>query len=144
MKMLNEVIDDFTLARESFKNYISSGVLKKESLNELQSMFVEIKTDLTHWKAKLSKSWVRTDDKAATAIKYRIAVAISKGEFKDLNTEVFIPKCSLSQAEKLAAGCNTYKEFLDKRAFNKESLTNITDLREDCNSYINLIKDLLK
>jgi len=142
--LLSEVIDDFTLARESFKNYISSGVLKKESLNELQSMFVEIKTDLTYWKAKLSKSWVRTDDKAATAIKYRIAVAISNGEFKDLNTEVFIPKCSLSQAEKLAAGSNTYKEFLDKRAFNKESLTNITDLREDCNSYINLIKDLLK
>jgi hypothetical protein len=144
MKKLEELIDDFSTLRETFHNYTSRGEVKKESLNELQEKFVKIKSELTYWKSKMIKSWTRTDDKAATAIKYRIAVAISRGEFTDKDAEEPMPKCTLSVAEKLAAGSQTYKEFIDKRAFNKESMTNISDLREDCNSYINLIKDLIK
>lgn len=144
MRPLEDIIEDFNTTRETFNNYTSTGEVKKESLNELQAKFVNIKSDLTHWKAKAVMHWTRTDDKAATAIKYRIAVAISRGDFKDKGCELPIAKCSLNHAEKLASGTNTYKEFIDKRAFNKESYTNLTDLREDCNSFITLIINMLK
>lgn len=143
-KRLDDIIYEFNTARETFHNYTKSGDVKKETLNTLQEDFVRIKADLSYWKAILIKMWTRTDDKAATAIKYRITCAISRGEFTDMGEEIPMQKCALSQAEKLAAGSNTYKDFIDKRAFNKESMTNISDLREDCNSYINLIKDLIK
>lgn len=141
---LEEIIEDFNLTRETFHNYTATGEIKKDSLNTLQERFVKIKSDLTYWKAKLTNSWTRFDDKASTAIKYRIAIAISRGEFTDVGATEPMSKCVLSQAEKLAAGSQTYKEFVDKRAFNKESFTNVADMREDCNSYVNLIKDLIK
>lgn len=144
MRSLEDIIEDYNVTRETFNNYTSTGEVKRESLNELQAKFVNIKSDLTYWKAKSIKHWTRTDDKAATAIKYRIAVAISKGEFKDIGAENFLPKCSLNHAEKMAAGSQTYKEFVDKRAFNKETMTNISDLREDCSSYILIINNFLK
>ena len=37
-----------------------------------------------------------------------------------------------------------YREFVEQRGFYKESLTNLSDTREDINSYINEIKDRLK
>jgi hypothetical protein len=144
VRKLEDIIEDFNTMRETFHNYVSTGEIKKESLLELQTRFVGIKSDLTYWKAKAIKNWTRTDDKAATAIKYRITVAISRGDFTDTGATLPLPKCSLSHAEKLAAGTNTYKEFIDKRAFNKESMTNLSDVREDCANYINLIKDFLK
>lgn len=144
MRPIDEILEEYNTVRETFHNYTSVGEVKKESLNTLQEKFVGLKADLTAWKAKSTSHYSRTDDKAATAIKYRITVAISKGEFTDKDATEPMPKTTLSMAEKLAAGSKTYKEFLDKRAFNKETLTNISDVREDCNSYINLIKDLIK
>lgn len=144
MRPIEDIIEEYNVTRETFHNYTSVGEIKKESLNTLQEKFVSLKADLTAWKAKSTSHYTRTDDKSATAIKYRITVAISKGEFTDKDATEPMPKTTLSMAEKLAAGSKTYKEFLDKRAFNKETLTNITDVREDCNSYINLIKDLIK
>lgn len=144
MKSIEEIIEEFNTVKETFHNYISVGEVKKESLNTLQSKFVEIKSDLREWKSLYTRNWTRTDDKAATAIKYRIAVAISRGEFTDKGDDAPLPRTTLSMAEKIAAGSKTYKEFVDKRAFNKETLTNLSDLREDCTSYITLIINLCR
>jgi hypothetical protein len=90
------------------------------------------------------KEWTRRDDKAASAIKFRIALAIHEGRFKDEKGKLLYDECSMNMAEKFASGCEKYKEFVDQRAFYKESLTNISELRNDAESYINLIKDILK
>lgn len=144
MSKLEKLIEEFSSLRESFHNYTHKGEVKKETLNDFQEKFVKLKADFTYWKSKLVSNWVRFDDKAATAIKYRIAVAISRGEFIDDGQIEPMPKCVLSQAEKLAAGCQKYKKFVDQRAFNKESITNISDIREDCNSYITLIINMIR
>lgn len=144
MNSLEKIIEDFSSLRESFHNYTAKGEVKKETLNDFQEKFVRLKADLTSWKAKLTNKWVRFDDKSATSIKYRIAVAISRGDFTDKDATEPMPKASLSMAEKMAAGSNTYKDFIDKRAFHKESVTNISDIREDCNSYITLIINMVK
>ena len=144
MRPIEEILEEYNTVRETFHNYTSVGEVKKESLNTLQEKFVKIKADLTSWRAKYTNSYCRFDDKAATAIKYRIAVAISRGEFTDKDDTDPIPRTTLSMAEKLAAGSKTYKDFVDKRAFNKETLTNLTDLREDCNSYATLIINMVK
>ena len=144
MRPIEEILEEYNTVRETFHNYTSVGEVKKESLNTLQEKFVGLKADLTAWKAKFTAKWVRHDDKAATAIKYRITVAISRGEFTDKDATEPMPKTTLSMAEKLAAGSKTYKEFIDQRAFYKETLTNITDVREDLNNFINLSKDLIK
>ena len=91
---------------------------------------------------KYTHEWTRRDDKAATAIKFRIAVAMTKGEYPSGDDEVKLP--TITNAEKLASGSKEYREFVDQRGFYKESLTNLTDTREDINSYINEIKDRLK
>lgn len=141
---LIDIISNFELEREAYRAFTSRGDLNKHTLLEFQGRFIDLKAELRHWKKYLTNEWTRRDDKAATAIKFRIAIAISKGEFKDEEGNVIYDKCSITSAEKYASGSLEYKKFVDQRAFYKESLTNVTDLREDMNSYINEIKDRLK
>lgn len=141
---LNDIIEDFESQRSSYRNFTTRGDLQKATLLEFQGRFIDLKSELRHWKTYLTKEWTRRDDKAATAIKFRIAIAISRGEFKDKEGNTPYEKCSITSAEKYASGSQEYKEFVDQRAFYKESLTNVADLREDMNSYINEIKDRLK
>lgn len=143
-RQLDEIITDFDAQREAFRAVTNKGEVNKNTLLEFQGRFVDLKSELRYWKKYLTKEWTRRDDKAATAIKFRIAIAISKGEFKDKEGNLVYDKCSITSAEKYASGCQEYKEFVDQRAFYKESLTNVSDLREDMNSYINEIKDRLK
>lgn len=143
-KDLNIIIDEFGELRKTFQTYMKSSNTNKDALIEFQLRLVELKADLTPWHKKVASEYEKRSDKAATAIKYRICVSISNGEFVDKGEENPFEKCSLNQAEKLAASTKTYKEFLDQRAFYRESLINVVDLREDVNSYINLIKDILK
>lgn len=141
---IEEIIEDFDSQREAYRAVTNKGEVNKNALLEFQGRFVDLKSELRFWKKYLTKEWTRRDDKAATAIKFRIAIAISKGEFKDEEGNVLYEKCSITSAEKFASGCLEYKKFVDQRAFYKESLTNVSDLREDLNSYINEIKDRLK
>lgn len=141
---LDEIIADFEEQRESYRVFTSRGDLNKHSLLEFQGRFIDLKAELRYWKKYLTNEWTRRDDKAATAIKFRIAIAISRGEFKDDEGNPLYEKCSITSAEKYASGSLEYKRFVDQRAFYKESLTNVSDLREDLNSYINEIKDRLK
>ena len=67
---------------------------------------------------------------------------MTRGEYPSGDDEVKLP--TITNAEKLASGSKEYREFVDQRGFYKESLTNLTDTREDINSYINEIKDRLK
>lgn len=141
---LEEIILDFENTRLAFQSYRKKAEFQRGALLEYQARFVDIKAELRPYKVEMVKEWVRRDDKAASAIKYRMAISIHKGEFKDDKGVLIYDSCSINQAEKFANGCDRYKQFIDQRAFYKESLTNVTDLRNDCDSFANLIKDILK
>ena len=144
IKELDEIIARFELQREAYRAFTNSGDLNKHTLLEFQGRFIDLKSEIRQWKKYLTKQWTRRDDKAATAIKFRIAIEITRGIFVDDEATEPLDKCSITSAEKFASGSLMYKKFVDQRAFYKESLTNVTDLREDMNSYINEIKDRLK
>jgi hypothetical protein len=143
-KELEEIIENFESERDSYRIFTNKGDVNKHTLLEFQGRFVDLKSRIRPFKKYLTKQWTRRDDKAATAIKFRIAIAISKGEYKDDEGNLLYEKCSITSAEKYASGSLQYKDFVDQRAFYKECLTNVSDLREDLNSYINEIKDRLK
>lgn len=146
MRELQEIIEDFEETRTSYRAFTKLEGNNKDTLIEFQSRFLDIKSDLRFWKAKFTLEWIRRDDKAATAIKFRIAVAMTNGTYK-LNSEKEEENGKLptiTTAEKLASGSKEYREFVEQRGFYKESLTNISDMREDTSGYINEIKDRLK
>ena len=140
---LAEIESEFQELRTSYRHYTKNGELNNDTLNYYQGKFIDLKADLRKYKAFFTNSWTRFDDKSATAIKFRIACAISEGRYEDAEDVITYEKCSMNTAEKYASASRKYREFVDKRAFLKESLTNISDLREDCSSYINEIKNLL-
>lgn len=142
MKPLEEILTDYESTRQSYRNFTRSGDGNKNTLIEFQGRFIDLKADLKYWKVKYTHEWTRRDDKAATAIKFRIAVAMTRGEYPTGDEEVKLP--TITNAEKLASGSKEYREFVEQRGFYKESLTNLSDTREDINSYINEIKDRLK
>lgn len=142
MKPLEEILTEYESLRSSFRNFTKTGNSSRESLIEFQGRFIDVKADLKYWRVKYTHEWTRRDDKAATAIKFRIAVAMTRGEYVTGDNEVKLP--TITNAEKLASGSKEYREFVEQRGFYKESLTNLSDTREDINSYINEIKDRLK
>lgn len=139
---LSEIIYTYETTRESYRTVTRNSELNKDTLLEFQSRFVDLKASLRVYKSYFTKEWTRRDDKAATAIKFRIAVAMTRGEYDTGDNEEKLP--TITNAEKLASGSKEYREFVEQRGFYKESLTNISDLREDINSFINEIKDRLK
>jgi len=143
IKPLEDIIQEYEDLRENFKVFTKNSEDNKNTLLEYQHRFIDLKADLRHWHKTVGAEYARRDDKNATGIKYRIAVAISEGNFKDEEGRLIYDKCSLSQAEKLAAGSEKYKEFLQQRTFYKESYINISDLREEISNYIVLTRDRL-
>lgn len=143
-RKLDIIIDDFDSFRESFNDYRKNKDINKDTLIEFESRLVDLRADLRPHRKEVAAEWQKRDDKAATGIKFRIAIAIHEGRFKDKEGVLIYDKCSINQAEKFASGSDAYREFLDQRSFYKESLVNITDLRNDIDGYINLIKDILK
>ena len=143
IKPLDEIIQEFEDLRANFKVFSKNSEDNRDVLLEYQHRFIDLKADLRYWHKKVGGEYALRDDKNATGIKYRIAVAISEGRFKDEDDKLIYDACSLSQAEKLAAGSDKYKEFLKQRTFYKESFINISDLREDVTNYITLTRDRL-
>jgi len=143
MKPLDEIIEDFNSQRDVFNQFVSRGDDNKETLLEFLNRFINIKADLRPYHTEFAKKWSMFDDKSATAIKFRLAVAMVKGEYKSENP-MFEKAPTITNAEKYASGSPEYKEFINKRYFYKESLTNISDLREDASEFINQIKMRLK
>lgn len=135
---LNEVVTRYEDLRASFRSFTSSGQLNKHTLNEYQHRFIDIAADLRPFKQDVNAKWLRHDDKAATSMKSRIALQLSEGGVDGYE------KMSLNQADKFASSTPHYRDFLQKRAFYKESLVNLEDLRMDCSGYIYLIKDYIK
>ena len=142
MRPLEEILTEYESTRQAYRSFTKIGDGNKHTLIEFQGRFIDLKADLKYWRVKYTHEWTRRDDKAATAIKFRIAVAMTRGEYPSGDDEVKLP--TITNAEKLASGSKEYREFVDQRGFYKESLTNLTDTREDINSYINEIKDRLK
>jgi len=142
MRPLEEILTDYEGTKQTYRAFTKVGDGNKNTLIEFQGRFIDLKADLKYWKVKYTHEWTRRDDKAATAIKFRIAVAMTRGEYPTCDEETKLP--TITNAEKLASGSKEYREFVEQRGFYKESLTNLSDTREDINSYINEIKDRLK
>lgn len=146
MRPLEEILNEYEELRGSYRSFTRTGDGNKNTLIEFQGRFIDLKADLKYWRVKYTHEWTRRDDKAATAIKFRIAVAMTNGTY-NLGSEKEEESGKLptiTNAEKLASGSKEYREFVEQRGFYKESLTNLSDTREDINSYINEIKDRLK
>ena len=141
---LNELIEKYELTRIQYRDFINSGDNNKNTLLEFQSRFVDLKASLRPYHTYFINEWTRRDDKSATSIKFRICTAISEGRYEDKEDPTVYEKCSITSAEKYASGSLRYKQFIEERGFYRESLTNITDLRDDCSFYINEVKDRLK
>lgn len=137
-RSLSDIIEDFDNLRITYRLVIQEKEVSRETLLEFQGRFNDLKADLRPHHAEVSRQYTTRDDKAATAIKYRLAVAISQGEHEDFES------CSINQAEKYAPATKEYKKFLEQRAFWKESLVNINDLRDDISSYLIEISTRLK
>jgi hypothetical protein len=135
---LDGIIDKFDNQRAAYRIFVNRGELLRPTFMEFQGIFNDLKADIRPFKNMVLARWTQRDDKAATAIKYRIATSIHKGELDGYE------KCSINMAEKLAAGSANYKIFIDQRAFYKESYMNLREIRDDLNTYINEIKDHIK
>jgi hypothetical protein len=141
---LNDIIEKFGEFRVSFNDYSRVKEVNKITLLEFEHRLVEMRADLRPFRKYAAAEWQKRDDKSATGIKFRIAIAIHDGTFVDDKGELVYDTCSINQAEKFASGSQKYKEFIAQRSFYKESLVNVTDLKNDMDGYINLIKDILK
>lgn len=146
MRKLEDILEDYENLRQSYRNFTRVGDGNKNTLIEFQGRFIDIKADLKYWRVKYTHEWTRRDDKAATAIKFRIAVAMTNGTYNlgSEKEEESNKLPTITNAEKLASGSKEYRDFVEQRGFYRESLTNLSDTREDINSYINEIKDRLK
>jgi hypothetical protein len=143
MRPLEDIIGDYESLRQSFKNFTSVGDANKDTLLEYQQRFLDLKSDLRPWHTKMMHASEMRSDKGATAIKMRIAVAMVKDEFEFEEGEkpMYEKAPSISTADKYAAATKQYKEFLEQRAFHKESFVNVADLREDLQGFITLCRD---
>lgn len=146
MRPLEDILTDYEELRDSFKVFTNRGDVNKDSLLEFQHRFIDLKADLRPWHVQTLRSSENRSEKAATAIKMRIAISMIKGEyeFKEGEKPMYEKSPTISSADKFAAATKEYKEFLDQRTFHKESFVNISDLREDLQGYINITKDRLK
>lgn len=141
---LNEIIENYENTRRSYREFTKKGDNNKEAYVEFESKFVDLKASLRYWRSKMTGEYTKRDDKSATAIKFRIAVAISEGNYTDEQGKPIYDSCSITSAEKYASGSKEYRKFVEERSFYRASLTNISDLRDDINSYILEIKDKIK
>ncbi len=143
MKPLEEIITDYEETRGSFRNFTKVGDANKDALLEFQQRFLDLKADLRPWHTQLLKESEKRSDKGATAIKMRIAISMVKDEyvFKEGVVPMYEKHPTITNADKFAAATPEYKEFLDQRAFYKESFVNVADLREDLQGYITLCRD---
>jgi len=122
-KPLNEILEEYEALRASFRSATRNGNLTKESLIEFQGRFIDAKAELKYWRVKYTHEWTRRDDKAATAIKFRIAVAMTRGEYETGDGETKLP--TITNAEKLASGSKEYREFVEQRGLNTSSVNRI-------------------
>ena len=143
MRELKDILEEYKNIRESYNSFITKGDQNKSALLEFERRFVNLKSDLQPFKSNLTGEYGRVDDKAATARKARIMFEIYRGTFTD-DDGVTFEKSTLSVAEKLAPATKKYEKFIEERAFIKESLNSISDVREDLQAYVNLVKDQLK
>ena len=146
MRPLEEIIEEYENLRQSFKVFSSTGDGNKNALLEFQHRFVDLRADLRPWHTSMLKASENRSDKAATAIKMRIAVSMVKDEYEfGVDEKPMYDKApSITNADKFAAASKEYKDFLSQRTFYKESFVNVADLREDIAAYVNLLKDKLK
>lgn len=141
MRDLEEILEDYYTTRDSFLEFSRSGEDTKDALHEFELRFINIKADLREHHSRVAKSYEMRSDKGATAIKNRISISMIKGEydFKG-DTPMYEKTPTITNADKYAGATKEYKKFLDERAFYKESFVNLTDLREDIQNYIILIR----
>lgn len=146
MRELKDILEEYENIREAFRHFSLNGNGNKETIMNFQQKFLDLKADLRPWHVQTLRRSENRSEKAATAIKMRIAISMIKGEyeFKEGEKPMYEKLPTISSADKFAAATKEYKEFLDQRTFHRESFVNIADLREDLQGYINITKDRLK
>ena len=80
---LASVIEDFNKDRTEYRNLVNRSEVARETLLDFQGKFTDLKARVRPIHTEIAKHYSAHDDKGATAIKYRIAYAISEGRFKD-------------------------------------------------------------
>ena len=115
IEKFQETLEEFENLRSTYRNVVNKNEAKRETFLEFQSRFTDLKADLRPIHALVTRHYTSRDEKASTAIKYRLAIAIQNGEHEDFDS------CSINQAEKFPSGCKEYKEFINQRSFWKES-----------------------
>lgn len=138
IEKFQETLEEFENLRSTYRNVVNKNEAKRDTFLEFQSRFTDLKADLRPIHALVTRHYTSRDEKASTAIKFRLAIAIQNGEHEDFDS------CSINQAEKYASGCKEYKEFINQRSFWKESLVNINDVLDDIQSYLIEISTRLK
>lgn len=143
MRPLEEILNEYEELRKSFRNFNNVGDANKNALLEYQQRFLDLKSDLRPWHTKMMHASEMRSDKQSTAIKHRIGLAMVRNEyeFKDGETPMYEKPPTITNSEKYAAATKEYKQFLEQRAFYKESFINVADLREDIQGYITLCRD---
>ena len=143
MRPLEEIIIEFDELRKNFKHFSVNGDANKDTLLEYQQRFLDLKSDLRPWHTKMMYASEMRSDKQSTAIKHRIGLAMVRNEyeFKDGETPMYEKPPTITNSEKYAAATKEYKQFLEQRAFYKESFVNVADIREDLTGYITLCRD---
>ncbi len=143
MRPLEEILEEYENVRQSFKSFTNVGDSNKDTLLEYQQRFLDLKADLRPWHTKMMHASEMRSDKSATAVKMRISCSMIKDEYQFLEGEkpMYEKPPTITNADKFAAATKQYREFLEQRAFYKESFVNVADLREDLTGYITLCRD---
>lgn len=141
---LEEIIETYENLRKSYRREFEKIDIPREALLEYQGRFTDLKASLRPIYAEVVKSYSHYDDKACTAVKYQLCISIAEGRLRHPDGSLKYPTCSINQAEKYAAGSDEYLAYIKKRSFWKESMINVTGLREDINGYLIEISNRLK
>ena len=118
IRPLEDIIQDYENLRANFRNFSSNGESgNKNALLEYQERFLSLKADLRPWHVQTLREAETRSDKAATAIKMRIAVAMVRDTYKFAADEkpMYEKPPSITNAEKFAGGSKEYKEFFGKK-----------------------------
>lgn len=111
----------------------------RESLVMMEEQFVKAKSALRPIKADIMRFDRARGNRAASAKLAQIENSILKGTHSTIEKP-----SSITRATTLAKASQEYIDFLEESNESAELTSNVNDLQDEINNYINLIKDRMK
>jgi len=136
---LKEFLLDYQTIRDSFEGFSSTSNYNMQTLLEFEERFINLKEKLIPIKAYYSGQYKKRDDKACSAIRARIAIAIKDGTHPTIEQAK-----TISASDTKAYASKEYKEFLDQRSAYYETYVQLDDLFQVLENYRILVKDLMR